>query len=389
MAGPRTVDPIAGSIRTVLGPVAPSALGATVAGEHLVSNFATPDDTDAGWARIGRDRPRAATEVRFARLPVSIDTLGRLAMGAYNDDDLRLDEVTALAGAQTFAANGGGTIVELTAFGCSPDPSALARVARHAGVHIVRAAGWHEAAWSPELAGASADDLSTRIVAEIDDDPHPAGVVVVGPFRAADASSRALLEAAGRAAITTGAPLVLRIDEADATLGLRRSAAARSGIAPHRAGSGTLAPAERIAAAHAALDRLLAAGIAGERIALADASCLLARPGELDAALDRGVQLLFDGLGRIPTARTEVADHDVALAVLSLAERGVSDRVLLGSGIAQKHRLAAFGGNGYEFVPARFAPYLGMLGADAELLDAVTERNAARFLAFSEVEPIA
>lgn len=382
MTGPRSAASPAGSVVTVRGPIAPSSLGTTIVGEHLVASHATPDDSDAGWARIGRDRPRAATEVRFSRLPVTIATLGRLAMGAYGDDDLRLDATTATAGARAFAAAGGGAIVEVTVAGFAPDPAALARVAEHSRVHLVRAAGCGDPAWSARIEDGDVDSLAARLVAEVTAHRHPAGVIAAGLHEPADASSSARLEASGRAALATGAPLLLHLEGVDERLGLGRSA-------------GRIPAGVRGAAALAAVERLLTSGLAPERIAVAGASALLAGgdagadPAVLEALLDHGVRLLFDGLGRIPTVRTRVSDHDVATAVLGLAARGLADRVLLGGGIAQKHRLGAYGGNGYEFVPAQFAPYLGMLGADDALLHAVTAGNAARFLAFAEPEPAA
>ncbi|MFT4231764.1 MAG: hypothetical protein QM606_03180, partial [Leucobacter sp.] len=100
----------------------------------------------------------------------------------------------------------------------------------------------------------------------------------------------------------------------------------------------------------------------------------------LDALLALGTALCFDDLGRIPNVRTVVSDHDVAMTILRCAELGAADRILLSCGIRNKHRLAAYGGNGFEFLTEQFAPYLRMLGAGDALVSAVLHGNALRLL---------
>ncbi|MBL3701012.1 hypothetical protein [Leucobacter luti] len=337
-------------IETVTGPVAAADLGQGLAAETLLRTGA-PGRGNAG---------RPASDVAFERVPVTIEVLGRVLLGAPNLDDQTLAPEDAERALRSYAAVARAAapvpaeaagpevgpprrplVVALAdpAAGAPADSATLARLSRDTGVAIVRGVP----------GGAPAAGLG----------PHPGGVV-----GAIDPSGPAGIEAAARSAAASGRALVL-------------------------------APPADLAEAGAALERLRASGLRGARVMLTGAAHLIRRrrgagagvgvdPARLDAliglAAATGATVCFDELGRIPTVRTVVSDHDVALAILRCAEAGLGAGITLSVGARAKHRLTAFGGNGLEFVAQQFLPYLAMLGGDPALREAVGGGTLRRLL---------
>lgn len=357
------------------------------------------------------ERPRGnvgipASEAAFLRAPVTIEVLGRLLMGAENFEDLTLGEAEATAALHRFRAaavpvalappgssgsdDGARLIVSLAHRNATASGDALARLSAATDVAIVRGTDGSRAADRTARERTAPEDpgsVGLRILEELSAPEHPAGVVGAIPIRDARADGRrdgaaadrrsALIRTVADAARRAGAALVLDL----------------SGTGTH---SGPAA-ADLDPDAASALDRALAAvdsaGLPRHRVLLTGVAAAVAgRTGidgaRLDVLLGRGTALCFDDLGRIPNVRTVVSDHDIALAILGAAERGAQDRILLSCGIRNRHRLAAFGGNGLEFTVEQFLPYLGMLGADPALQRAVGGANAARILARTVTQEI-
>lgn len=388
----------ASAISTVRGPIPVDAVGEVLAAETLL-RAPEPVRGNAGTP---------ASDAEFQRAPVTIGILGRLLMGAENTEERTIGEPEALdalarlcdaagPGPADPGAPAGRLVVALAGRGSRTSGAALARLSAESGIAIVRGADGRGAS-GPDTSGPAARELrrpsggppsgaadedpesvGLRILDELRAAAHPAGVVGAipilshGPGPEADALRIARIRAAAEAARAGGAALVLD---------LAPGAAGRSG--PTRSVASTPDATDRaLADALAAVD---AAGLPRDRVVLVGVSACIAAetgidPARFAALLAESSALCFDDLGRIPNVRTVVSDHDVALAILRAAELGESHRILLSTGIRHRHRLAAYGGNGLEFVIEQFLPYLGMLGADAPLLRAVGGANAARILA--------
>lgn len=349
-------------VSTVTGRIEPHKLGVTLPHEHLIASFATPDESEAGWCRVGRTKPEAASDAAFYERTVSIETLGDLNLERQNRDNLTLDhELLATAELEEFARLGGGAVVEQSAVGLGRDPGALRRIAESTGLAVVMSAGWHHPAWSPELSDRSVDSLAAQITAEIEDGVDGIRAGVIGRIAAIDlarAGERALLEASARAAHRTGAPISLdRCAKPEGTL--------------------------------AALDLLAAHGVQPQQIAVGDCAALVAVPGELEQILDRGVFVQFDRLGRIPTILTAVSDHDIMERILELTAGGYAEQLLISQGVQRKIDLVAFGGNGYAFIARQYAPYMQAFGADGALIHALTHDNPQHWLTFAATEAAA
>lgn len=269
-----------------------------------------------------------ATARRTYERTVTLDLLGELGLGARNRDNETLDEAGALA--ELSALPEQSLVVDVTEPSAGRDPAALVRLARAGGVHVVMS-----------TSGSRADDVIREL--ETGADGVRAGVISLG------SADRAVVEAAAEASARTGA-------------------------------------AVRVTGA-ADLDLLLAAGTLPSRIVRAHADGLVANDGGLEALLDLGISVQFDGIGRIPSVYTRVPDHAVAAAIVDLAGRGFGERILVSRGTDRKIDRVAYGGSGLGFIRAQFLPYMAMLGADPALGELLTRANPARVLALTPKEP--
>jgi predicted metal-dependent phosphotriesterase family hydrolase len=163
-------------IRTVLGDIAPEALGPTDAHEHLF--LVTP-------AQPGDE---------------------------FADVDRSLEE------ARTLVAAGGRALVDWTPIGLGRNFDGLERIARATGLHIVAATGLHRDphyAKDDPLREASENELADRFAAEL----RRCGIVKVGAGYHALASFEAkALAAAAQAHVRVGAPVCVHTEHG--TMGL-------------------------------------------------------------------------------------------------------------------------------------------------------------------------
>src|SRR5207247_11310542 len=109
--------PLGGQIQTVLGAVAPEAIGVTLPHEHLLIDFKVMFAEPAGASNNGR-----------AWEPASLANLGSVRQNFNaNLDNLRLlDERVAQDEILLFKRAGGGTVVDPTPKTLGRDPRALA-----------------------------------------------------------------------------------------------------------------------------------------------------------------------------------------------------------------------------------------------------------------------
>ncbi|MGW2545927.1 phosphotriesterase family protein [Kitasatospora sp. NPDC001574] len=331
-----------GVVVTVAGEIAPDALGAVLPCEHLLGDFTSP---------AGRASRRPPYRTQFYRAPLTMASLGEIALGAPNRDNLLLDDRdVAVAEAAALRSAGGGTLVDVTTPDLGRDPAGLRRIAEASGLHVVMGAGRHHPARTD--GSRDAEPLVEEIVRDLTEGVDGVRAGVIGALAAldpADAAERAVLVAAARASAATGAPV-----------SLTRSA---DPVVQQRV-----------------LDLLAEEGADLARVAVGHCDPLSPHPDDLEPLLARGVFVQFDRLGLLPSVHSVSDDQDVAAAVLDLARRGRAGQVLLSQGVCAKAQLLAHGGGGYGFVLRQFAPYLRMVGADDALVETLTVRNPRRFL---------
>jgi 5-phospho-D-xylono-1,4-lactonase len=248
--------------------------------------------------------------------------------------------------AEALGAAGARALVDWTPIGLGRDLDGLRAVSEATGLHIVAATGLHRdvhyAADDP-LRGDSEDALAGRFAAELE----RCGIIKVGagyhslsPFEAK--AFVAVAAAHGR----VGAPVCVHTEHG--TMGL------------------------------AIVERLRELGVPPEHVILAHVD---RNPdaGEHAETATAGAWLQLDGPGR-----TKYWPDSTILALIAeLAERGHTDRLLLGGDTGRRSMLRAYGGGpGLDYVFARFKPRLEReLGR--ELSDQIFVANPARAFAFT------
>jgi phosphotriesterase-related protein len=313
------------AVQTVLGPVAPAELGPTDAHEHL-----------------------------FLRTP---DLPGE----AFTELDPMVAEASAVRAA------GARAIADLTPIGCGRDPRRLRQLAERTGVHVIAATGFHRDAHYPAghwVHTEPEEVLAELLVADLVDGmderdwqgPRPgpgparAGVVKLGAsYQMLTASERRRLAAGARAAVRTGAPVVVHCEW------------------------GTMGPE--------LLDLLAEHGLPPARVALAH----LDRnpdPGLHADLAERGAFLIYDGAGKIK----HHPDSLLIELIARMAEEGYAGSLLLGGDVGRRSNLHAYGGGpGMAHLFAVLVPRLRKaLGAD--LVERLVVANPARAFAFEPPE---
>ena len=164
-----------GHIHTVLGEIAPSALGRTLMHEHIYCDI---------YRVTGR--------------------LNELL----NDEALAVEELADLREA------GGTALVEVTTPDLGRDPQALRRVAEKTQLHIVMGAGWYrQPFYPPEVDRLPTNELADMMIADLTDGVGETGIRagIIGEIGInldyATAQEERVLRAAARAHKATGAPI--------------------------------------------------------------------------------------------------------------------------------------------------------------------------------------
>jgi phosphotriesterase-related protein len=349
-----TDEPI-GRIRTVTGGLEPSALGRTSIHEHLLTVL-----DGVAFRPVDSDEGRA-----FAEAPVTLATRWWVRQQWVSvRDNLRLtDEATAIAEVARFAAVGGGAIADPTTDGIGRDPDALARISRATGVHVVMGAGYYVHGSHPgwiESAGeaAIADEIVGDLTAGLGPDRIRAGFIgEIGCSWPMTPRERRVLRAAGLAQRATGAPLMVH------------------------PGRDPAAPAEILAV-------LEDVGADLGRTTICHLERTVAGPEQLVDLGRRGIWLSLDCFG-LETAfyplNPSVAmpnDGGRLALVEAVIAAGLGGRLLLAQDVCQKHRLAAYGGHGYDHLLRDVIPMLVARGGSPTAADALVTANPARFLAW-------
>src|SRR5258705_186973 len=151
--------PLAGQVQTVLGAVAPNAIGVTLPHEHLLIDF-----------KVMFAEPAAAGDKGRAWEPVSLANLGwvRQNFNANLDNLLLVDEQVAQDEILLFKRAGGRTVVDPTPKTLGRDPLALARIARATGLNVVMGAGYYVAASHPaDMDRHTLDELAREMIADV------------------------------------------------------------------------------------------------------------------------------------------------------------------------------------------------------------------------------
>jgi len=145
---------MSGRIRTILGDIAPEALGVTLMHEHILCDITPP--ALRGRAELDTPITQATRyDIDYGRRPHA----GKTKL---------LDRALAVAEVEAFRRDGGQSIVELTIGGLAPDPLGLVEVAQRTGVQIIMGCGHYVHVFQdPANESRSIDDFATEMAAAI------------------------------------------------------------------------------------------------------------------------------------------------------------------------------------------------------------------------------
>ena len=346
---------LAGQVQTVLGAIAPEAIGITLPHEHLLIDF-----------RVMFVEPAAASDKGRAWEPVSLDNLGWVRQNFNaNLDNLRLlDERTAEDEIRLFQRAGGRTVVDPTPKTLARDPLALARIARATGLNVVMGSGYYVAAsHPPDMDRRSVDDLTREIIADVTTGVGDTGVRAgligeIGTTAPWTDNEKKVLRAAIAAQRVTGAPLMIH---------------------PGRHPAMPMELAEFVEKEGGDLRRTI--------------MCHLCRTiADVRAVIDlaeTGIWLEYDLFGLENSYYPYQPSFDMPndggrmAHVLALIEAGHRDRILMSHDIAYKTSLVKYGGYGYHHLLVNVVPRLRAKGVDAAGLRRLLVENPARAFAFA------
>jgi phosphotriesterase-related protein len=350
-----------GVVQTVLGPVQPSALGATMSHVHLTL------DIRCWWSEAPTPELRA-----LAARPLSLENLGLARRnGLWVLDNLVQGDVAlAIREAREWKRAGGGGIVDMELPGIGRDVPALVRIARETGLHVIASTGWYTAgSHPPEVAELSDGALCDRMVREIQEGIGDSGVRAgnigeIGlsgmPQDPCFPAEERVLRAAARAQRQSGASLTLHPN-----VGVHGSREQ---------------PVDHL---DYYIDVLEKEGADLGRVYLSHMGFY---PVETALrVLRRGVGFLsYDHFGHeeyyemLGPGRAFPRDKEEVERVMRLVEEGHADRVLVANEIGWKTCYKAYGGWGYAHVLEHVVPWLRDCGASEAQLRTILVENPAR-----------
>ena len=340
------------TVQTVLGRVAASELGETLAHEHVFFDlrcyFTQSEDDPTGERGNAALSPERLWWIRTHPMNSRVNLV-------QEDLGVAVEEV------RIFAQSGGGTLVDVTTVGLSPKPEALAEVSRRTGVGIVAGTGFY-------IAGSY-----DRAVLEWEEG------------RLADSFRRELLEGMGDTRIRAG--LIGELGVSNPILdGEQRTLRAAARVQRELGVAVSLHPSWGPEGAMEAVRAAEAAGLEPGRTAI---SHLDNRFGA-DVALHlevarRGFMVELDSFGReiyYPHVNAQLpSDAERIRALLGLLEGGCGDRILVAQDICFAHELVRNGGYGYAHFLRSVRPRLRRSGVTEEAIQRMLVENPQRWLA--------
>jgi phosphotriesterase-related protein len=330
----------------------PEELGVVLPHEHLFVSTLGPNLAEA-------DEPETA---QLARHPVDLSIRGWLEYNWHrNADNLVLDdEECATLEVARFKAAGGGTIVDVTPRGLGSQPAALKRVSQATGVHVVMGCGYYvDSTHPPELASMGPDAIAAQIISDFEKGLSTgvrAGVIgEIGCSWPITEAETLVLRGAAAAQRTLGAALYIHPG--------RHPDAPRQILRILREENADIT---RVVICH--IERTIdAVGL----LELANEGCYL----EFDLFGMETTGSYYRELGiRIPS------DGERLDLIRALSDRGHLEQVLISHDICFKHRLASYGGHGYDHILTNTITWMPALGFTEDDIRTITTDNPRNLL---------
>lgn len=346
-----TMHDAGGHVQTVRGPVPVAELGYTHTHEHVLVDLSR----NAPIARMTMEERRHFDD------KITLENYYRVRRDHRNRADLIMDdEAVATRELTLFKEAGGGAIVDATSIGLGRDPTALARVSRASGVHIILGSGYYVAPYHPpEVANRDTAAIEREIIHDVAEGVDGAGIRAgiigeIGLTWPVHPDEDKVLRAACRAQAATGVPLLIH------------------------PGRNTAAPLDHIRVVREA-------GGDVERTVMSHIDRTLFDLDDMKALADTGCSLEFDLFGQ-ESSHYALADIDMpndATRVdylMSLMAAGYERQLVIAQDICHNTHLVTFGGEGYAHILKHVVPLMRRKGMSTEKIDLLLTGNPARIL---------
>jgi len=375
-----------GYVQSVLGPLAPEALGITLPHEHVLVDMtlgacsaeALIDQTEsgkkaasipeAGW-QAGEDGPGTAATWRAKwNQPICLENRGDVARNWFYYGDFKICSIDdVIYEANLFKRHGGSCLVDQTSIGLGRDPKGLQQVARATGVHIVMATSYYTHEYHPaEVAALSVEALEQRILRDLDQgiaDGVQAGIIgEVGLGTRIHPDEEKVLRASARAQRASGAPLSIH-----------------PGFGPDAIYSAVRILEEE----NADLSRTVMCHL-DHRLASRPAPHSFDPKPFLELA-KTGMYLEFDCFGWEESYRqrsnVDLPNDAMRLnEIMALVEAGYASKILISHDIALQHWQRKYGGHGWQHIPESVTALMRYKGFDQALIEQIIVRNPRELL---------
>ena len=263
----------------------------------------------------------------------------------YDDTTLIADEVKACA------ADGVRCIVDAGVAGLGRKIDSLRTIARQSGMFIVAGGGLHARSdYPPDVFQKTADQVADDLVALSRAERWGViGEMGTGTGVPMDAEERKGLQAAARAHLRTGLPIITHVSDGCARCALDQ--------------------VDLFESAGANLSRIVIGHLNDIEKDLAGTAIAIAK---------RGANLGFDHSGRPEDPRLD----EYVRVVLAVLQAGYADRIFLSSDFARPKYLRKNGGPGIDVAVTTFAPKLRSAGVSEATVRRILVDNPRRLLTF-------
>ena len=378
-----------GMIQTVLGTIPPDTLGITLPHEHVLIDMTAGQSSATALLGSTESVERASAQPEAGLepgqngpgvaasftskwgQPVTLEGRGDMERYWFFYGNYRLTDIDDVINeANLFKRHGGSCLVDQTPRGLARDPRGLVQIARATGVHVVMGTGFysqhHHPANMSELSISRLQELITGDITQGVAGGIKAGIIgEVGLSYPLSPNEEKSLRASIRSQNETGAPISIHPGYSpDSVWDAVRIVEEEGG------------DLSRIAFSH--VEHRLPSRPAPHSF---DPAPFL----ELAAT---GVSLLLDGFGREASHRQRgpVDDPNDAVRLnylMTLAEAGYGDQLLISHDLALQHWYRRYGGFGWQHIPETVQQLMRYKGFDQELIDRILIENPRRLLTFA------
>ncbi len=272
--------------------------------------------------------------------------------GFKNNLDCRLDQYQLICDEmRELVGKGVANIVEVTNRYMGRNPQFLLNVMRDSGINVIASTGYYtDSFYPPMVRENSAEQLAQTMIDEIeigiDGTELKAGVIAeIGTSESIITPDEAkVFHAAALAHHATGLPISTHTSFS--TMGLEQIALLKQ---------------------H---------GVALDRVVIGHCD-LKEQPDLIMKMIDMGVYVQFDTIGK----NSYFPDERRIAMLVTLAERGLLDKVMLSMDITRRSHLKANGGSGFSYLVDSFVPMLLAAGISSAQVEMMLRHNPNKFFA--------